>query len=358
LIPIYDGHNDTLLNLPRTNRSFFDRGTEGHIDLPRARAGGLAGGFFAVFVPDPGTEPPPPPPDSGEPAPELAQIAERYADEATMPPPMTLAYAQRETLGMVAAFYRLVAAGEGAVRAIRAAADLRRCLVDGVFAMQLHFEGAEAIDPEFDALEVYHQAGLRSLGIVWSRPNRFGHGVPFVFPSSPDVGPGLTELGKELVRACNRLGIMLDLSHLNEAGFWDVAALSEAPLVATHSNAHALCPASRNLTDRQLDAIRDSDGLVGLNFHVGFLRPDGARDPETPLSMMVDQVDYLVRRLGIERVAFGSDFDGATMPAALADAAALPNLIGALRERGYDDAALRMLATENWLRVLERTWGG
>jgi membrane dipeptidase len=288
----------------------------------------------------------------------LALIAERYGDTAKMPPPMTLEYAQRATLGMVAAFYRLMAAGDGALRAIRSAAELRRCLTDGVFAMQLHFEGAEAIDPELDALEVYHQAGLRSLGIVWSRPNRFGHGVPFAFPSSPDVGPGLTDLGKDLVRACNRLRIMLDLSHLNEAGFWDVAALSDAPLVATHSNAHVLCPASRNLTDKQLDAIRDSDGLVGLNFHVGFLRPDGARDPATPLSLMADQIAYLVERLGIERVAFGSDFDGATMPAALADAAALPNLIAELRARGYDDAALRKLATDNWLRVLERTWGG
>ena len=357
MIPIYDGHNDTLLNLPRTNRSFFEHGAEGHIDLPRARAGGLAGGFFAVFVPDPGTEPPPAPADGSGPAPELALIADRYRATATMPPPMTLDYAQRATLGFVASFYRLAAEANGTARVIRSAADIRRCLAEGVFAMHLHFEGAEAIDPEFDALEVYHQAGLRSLGIVWSRPNRFGHGVPFAFPSSPDVGPGLTDLGKELVRTCNRLRILIDLSHLNEAGFWDVAKLSSAPLVATHSNAHVLSPASRNLTDRQLDAIRESDGLVGLNFHVGFLRADGARDPETPISVMADHLDYLIARLGVDKVALGSDFDGATMPAALANAAGLPRLIDGLRGRGYDDATLRKLGTENWLRVLERTWG-
>ena len=126
----------------------------------------------------------------------------------------------------------------------------------GSLAAVLHIEGAEAIDPELDALEVLHAAGLRSLGPVWSRPNLFGHGVPFRFPSSPDTGPGLTDAGKALVRACNELRLMLDLSHLNEAGFWDVAALSQAPLVASHSNAHALCPCSRNLTDKQLDAIR------------------------------------------------------------------------------------------------------
>ena len=110
---------------------------------------------------------------------------------------------------------------------------------------------------------------------------------------------------------------MLDLSHLNEQGFWDVAGLSTAPLVATHSNAHALSPGARNLTDRQLAAIHESDGMVGVNFHVGFLREDGGEDKDTPLSTVVRHIDYLVEHLGIDRVGFGSDFDGATMPAEL-----------------------------------------
>lgn len=101
---------------------------------------------------------------------------------------------------------------------------------------------------------------------------------------------------------------MVDLSHLNEKGFWDVAALSDAPLVATHSNVHAICPSPRNLTDRQLDAIRRSDGMVGLNFHIGFLRPDGNSKLDAPLELMVQHIDYLVERLGIERVGFGSGF--------------------------------------------------
>ncbi len=104
------------------------------------------------------------------------------------------------------------------------------------------------------------------MALVWSRPTVFASGVPFKFPSTPDTGPGLTEAYRALVRACNRLGIMIDLSHLNEKGFWDVAALSQAPLVATHSNAHAICPSTRNLTDKQLDAIKEFDGMVGLNF--------------------------------------------------------------------------------------------
>src|SRR5690606_27946292 len=150
----------------------------------------------------------------------------------------------------------------GRVRICRSVADVRACMQQGALAAVLHVEGAEAIDADLYMLDVLHLAGLRSLGPVWSRPDVFGLGVPFRFPASPDIGPGLTEAGRALVRACNRLRILIDLSHLNEAGFWDVARLSDAPLVATHSNAHALCAASRNLTDRQLDAIRESGGVV------------------------------------------------------------------------------------------------
>src|SRR5262249_49762542 len=99
----------------------------------------------------------------------------------------------------------------------------------------LHLEGAEAIDSDLELLDEWHERGLRSLGPVWSRPNAFAHGVPFAFPSSPDTGPGLTERGRELVEACSGLGIMVDLSHMNEAGFWDVAGLEPGPLVASHS---------------------------------------------------------------------------------------------------------------------------
>ena len=154
--------------------------------------------------------------------------------------------------------------------------------------------------------------------------------MPFRFPSSPDTGPGLTDAGRELVRACNSLGILVDLSHLNEAGFWDVRRLSRAPLVATHSNAHALCPASRNLTDAQLDAVRESGGVVGVNFAVTFLREDGHNEPATPITEIVRHVDYLAERMGIDHVAFGSDFDGATIPDELGGAAGLPMLVAAL----------------------------
>jgi membrane dipeptidase len=167
----------------------------------------------------------------------------------------------------------------------------------------------------------------------------------------------LTDLGKELVKTCNRLRVMVDLAHLNEKGFWDVAAISDAPLVATHTAAHALSPSTRNVTDKQLDAIKESDGMVGVNFNVRDLRADGKSEPDTPLTEIVRHVDYLVERIGLERVGFGSDFDGATMSKHLGDVAGMPKVVAALRDAGYDDEALGKITHGNWVRVLRKTWG-
>ena len=203
-----------------------------------------------------------------------------------------------------------------------------------------------------------HAAGLRSIGPVWSRENRFGHGVPFRFPSSPDTGPGLTDLGQELVRQCNARRILIDLSHMNEKGFWDVAAISTAPLVATHSNVHALSQTSRNLTARQLAAIRESRGVVGLNYATGFLREDGKMVANTGLDVMLRHLDALLEALGEDGVALGSDFDGAMMPQPIGDAAGVPRLVEAMLAHGYGEALVRKIAQDNWRSVLERTWGG
>lgn len=246
----------------------------------------------------------------------------------------------------------------GRVRICRKVDDIQRCLKDGALATVLHIEGAEAIDANFEFLDVLYAAGLRSLGPVWSRSNVFGHGVPFRCPSSPDTGPGLTNLGKELIGACNRLGILIDLSHLNERGFWDVAGISNAPLVATHSNAHALSPHSRNLTDNQLEAIRETGGMVGVNFATSFLRQDGRHDVDTPMELVFDHVEYILKRVGDDGVGFGSDFDGAIIPAGIRNASRLQSLVEVMRMRGYGKRLIEKLCYKNWLRVLENTWQG
>jgi len=351
-VPIFDGHNDVLLRLYKRGgadaaRAFLDGEAKGQLDLPMAQQGGFAGGLFAIFVPTPQ-------PSAGANAESSPPPA---GNEARTPPTVELAPAQRAVFTMLSLLLRIERESQGRVRVCRSVDDIERAVKDGALAPVVHIEGAEAIDADFELLEVLHAAGLRSLGPVWSRPNAFGHGVPFQCPSSPDTGPGLTDLGKELIRACNRLRILIDLSHLNERGFWDVAAISDAPLVATHSNAHALSPHSRNLTDKQLAAIRETGGVVGVNFATSFLRPDGRHDADTPVDLVVDHLAHLLDRLGEDGVGIGSDFDGAKMPSGIGNAAGLPNLVAAMRERQFGEALIEKVCFKNWLRVLGRTWG-
>lgn len=350
-VPVFDGHNDILYRIlmqPEARAAIWS-GAEGkgHLDLPRMKAGGFAGGMFALYIPSPASVE-----DAG-----VEALMDRPPYRLDLPAPLSLRESQGIALDLLSHLMWMERASDGAFRLCRTAGEIEAARAAGVIAGVMHMEGAEAIDAGCDALHVFHAMGLRSLGPVWSRPTVFGHGVPFAFPATPDTGPGLTDAGRRLVRDCNALRILIDLSHLNEKGFDDVARLSDAPLVATHSNAHAVTPSSRNLTDRQLDMIRESGGMVGLNFATVFLRPDGRRDPAMGWEPVLRHLDHLIARLGEDHVGFGSDFDGATVPEGIGDVAGLPRLIAALLTHGYDAALITKLAWGNWLSVLRRTWG-
>jgi membrane dipeptidase len=336
-VRVFDGHNDVLSRLlksgPGAPAGFLAGDGEGHLDLPRAALGGYAGGCFAVFTGSP---------------PEQAYASDAYFA------PVDRSRALPEALAQVALLLRLERESGGALRVARTAADLDDA---GVVAV-LHLEGAEPIGLDLAELDVLHAAGLRSIGLTWSRPNAFATGVPFRFPGSPDQGPGLTDLGRALVRACAELGILVDVSHLNARGFWDVLELSDGPVVASHSNAHALCPSPRNLTDDQLRAIGERAGVVGINFHVSFLRADGREDADTPLSLIAEHAAHVAALAGVECVGLGSDFDGAVMPAALGDVTGLPALLDVLGEAGFSAAEIAGIASGNWRRVLAAVWNG
>ncbi len=339
---VFDGHNDTLLKLERfgcseNSAEFFAGFPQADVDFPRAKAAGFAGGFFAMFVPSTMEKTDFSKFDPTDPA-NFAEIEQEDA----------LRYTNR----MFARALRMEKASQGRVKIIRSANDIRVAADKGEMSMLMHIEGAEAIDKDFNALEVLYSAGLRSIGPVWSRNNIFAEGVPMGFPGSPDTGNGLTDTGKELVRVCNQMGVMLDLSHLNEKGFWDIADLSDAPLVATHSNIHEICPSPRNLTDKQLDAIAASGGVVGLNYNVGFLRPDGARDTDTDLEVMIRHLAYLVEKLGEKGVALGSDFDGCQLPKQIGDVSGNTKLIDAMEKAQFGEALIRRICFENWCDLL------
>ncbi|OLP46654.1 dipeptidase [Rhizobium oryziradicis] len=345
---VFDGHNDVLLRLWRAHSAgvnpieqFINGTTDGHIDAPRAKAGGLAGGLCAIYIPSMHDF-------------VLTEPDARGHYNTPMDTPLPRASSLDIALQMAGIAFRLERAGGW--RLCRSTSDIRKAMDDGVFASVLHMEGCEALDADLATLETLYAAGLRSLGPVWSRHNIFGHGVPFAYPMSPDTGPGLTPLGFELIKTCNKLGIAIDLAHITEKGFWDVAKTTDQPLIASHSNVHALTPVARNLTDKQMDAIKESKGLVGLNYAVTMLRDDARDFAETPLSDMVRHIDYMVERMGIDCVALGSDFDGATVPADIADASGNQNLIKALKAAGYSETDLAKIARENWLRVLGGAW--
>ena len=339
MIPIFDGHNDALTRPDYTG--FVSGRPGGDLDLPRMESGGLRGAIFAIFSPSPD--------ERMEPLPRDDEVIEfEYAESVAQPEAAGYATA---AAGRLAAL-----ASSGHLRLVENVAQLDECAVSGPPAAILHLEGAEAIDTELEALDLWYAAGLRSLGPVWSRANAFAHGVPFISPSSPDTGPGLTAAGTRLVRRCAELGILVDVSHLNEAGFWDLARLESGPIVASHSAAHALCPTSRNLTDAQLDEIARTGGLVGIVFACPFLRADFAEDRDTPIELIAEHARYVADRIGTEHVALGSDFDGALIPAALGGAAGLPRLLDALREAGFSEDQLRDVAWGNWRRVLDAWW--
>ncbi len=341
-IPVFDGHNDALT---AGHHALLASGaTVGHIDLPRMRAGGMRGGIFAVYT-------------GSARAPSRLRQTDDGALARPFASPVPHGRAAAEA-GAVAG--RLLALErEGQVVIARGIEDFDAAFAEGAEGPPLavlHIEGAEAIDTELESLELWYAAGLRSLGPVWSRPNAFAEGVPFIFGAGPDTGPGLTDAGVRLVRRCAELGVMVDLAHLNEAGFWDVAGLELGPLVASHAGACGVSVTSRNLTDAQLDAIGRTGGLVGIVFAVYFLDPQFRPDSGLGIDLIVQHARYVADRIGVEHVGLGSDFDGTTVPDELGSAAGLPRLLDALADGGFSSAEVEQIAWRNWRRVLADWW--
>lgn len=317
---IFDGHNDTISRL--TPERFIAGDGESHLDLPRAGEAGFAGGLFATFVHT----------ESGD--------------------PLSQARALAEVMPMVDRLRAIEQRAGDRFALCTDVAGIEQAMNDGRCAAVWHCEGAEIVDPNLDNLDELYRAGLRSLGLVWNRTNAFGMGV-----GPADTDEGLTSQGRALVRRCNELGILVDVSHLNQPGFGDVARTTERPLVATHANARRLCDHPRNLSDDQLTAIRRTNGLVGVNFHVAFLKVGGTTH-SVGLDAIVDHAAYIADRIGLEHVALGSDFDGADVPADLADVTGLPALLDLFKRRGFDEDAMARITWSNWQRVLHATWDG
>jgi len=325
--PIFDGHEDFITQVrmrtrgfpPKPPRDFLTASDEGHVDLPRAMRGGLGGCFTSIYLSD---------------------------ERAEMNP---TGYAMQQLNDV----FQLADRSDGRFRVCRTVGEVRQAFADSAFGSVVMFEGADPISWSLKELRVFYEAGLRCLAPTWSRSTIFAHGVSFG-DSLPDTG--LTDIGRRLIAECNRLGIILDTSHINPAGFWDMIRESTQPIIASHSNVKAVSPHVRNLDDDQVRAIAEKGGTIGINFANIFLKPDMARGNDVPVEVIVRHFDHIVNLVGDEHVSFGTDFDGTDVPDVVKDATGLPVVLRALRARGYSEASLERICNGNFLRVAKAVW--
>lgn len=311
---LIDAHCDTLLAILDGKRSLLTRSDEGHLDLPRLQEVGMTAQVFALFVPD------------------------AYAVHAPT----------AHALRMIYHLYAAIEQANGQLILARTAADIDAAHANGQVAAILGMEGAEPLDGSLELFYIFHRLGLRVLGLTWNRRNAAADGLNCV-----RSGGGLTPFGESLVRACNEVGVVIDIAHLAPAGVRDVLEVSTQPIIASHANARTLCDHPRNLTDEQIAAIVAHDGVIGATFVPDFIARDRG---QATLERFLDHIDYLLAVAGPDHVALGSDFDGMEASPEIASVVDLPKVTAGLLARGHAVEVVQKILGGNWLRVFRQVW--
>lgn len=305
-----DFHCDTLYRLVEKDTDFTKRGLEGHVDLPRMIEGQVHLQVFAAF---------------GVPK-------HMRKNAATM------------VLKMIDKMYEIIEK-TGKFKLILKGEDIDKAKEEGKIGALLFIEGGEALEGEIALLRMFYRLGVRALTLTWSLRNDLGDGVEGV-----EEG-GLTSLGEEVVREMNRLGMIVDVSHLNEKGFWDVIDISKKPIIASHSDCKALCPHKRNLTDEQIKAIAQKGGVIGINFAPQFLREDG----KATIEDVLNHIDHICELVGEDYIGFGSDFDGiSSTPEGLSDISYFPLILEGLKKRGYTQEQIDKISHKNFENLIKK----
>lgn len=306
---IVDGHCDTLTAAPGQNRDIGRLSRHGQLDLPRMVAGGVNVQFFAAF------------------------ISPRFKD-----------WALKKCLQYIDDFYMLMEKHKEAVEPAFNAGEIRKITAAGKIAALLSVEGGEALSGDLAVLRMLYRLGVRSITLTWNGRNELGDGV-----GEGDSAGGLSQYGRTVVSEMNRLGMLVDVSHLSEKGFWDVAGVSGQPFAATHANCYALCKHPRNLTDAQIEHLAKTGGVVGLSFVPAFVHP-----AKPDLNSLIRHIDHIASRFGTQCIGLGSDFDGMDdyLPG-LEDAGCIPRLAEELLARGYSYDHVSDIMGGNWMRLLE-----
>lgn len=307
---VVDLHADTLLYVADGGRRLAVRSGSGHVDLPRLRQGGVDVQVFAVY------------------------IAPRYAPDR----------GYQRASQLLEAFERELRANDR-MALCTTVEDIHRAGATGRLAAVLSIENAEAIGDRVERVDELWRRGVRIMSLTWNGSNRLADGV-----GGTEHG-GLSAFGRLVLARMQRLGIVVDVSHLSESAFWQVVGATRGPIVATHSNAAAVRPHRRNLTNDQLRAIARRGGVVGINFYPEFLGGD-------TIDHVLRHVEHMLRVMGPDHVALGTDYDGiGRTPKGLEDASKLPRLTEAMVQRGYRPEVVRKILGQNAVRVFREVWG-
>ena len=313
---VMDAHCDTLMDIVEGRRRLADKDKGGQLDLPRMIEAGVSAQIFAIYV------------------------SKEYLPGG----------GARRALQFVDAFYREIEDNSDKLIFATTGSDVDKAREEGKIAAFLSIEGGEALDGRIELLRIFYRLGVRLMTLTWSLRNELADGA-----FEGRTGGGLTRFGVDVVEEMDRLGMVVDVSHLSEAGFWDVMKVSKRPIVASHSNSKELCSHPRNLTDDQVKAIAKKGGFIGVNF-AGYFLGEGRRS----LSGVIDHIDHLCTVVGPEHVGLGSDFDGLPfeqLPDELKDVSGLPKIAEGLAARGYSEQVIKGIMGENLLRVVRSVIG-
>jgi len=356
---VVDGHADTpqfLLDL----ETDLTASTEQMVDLPKARQGRLGGEFFSIWV-DP----------------------EVYA-----------AHPARRALDLIDAVRTQVERNPRELTLAVTAAQIEAAQKAGKLAVLMGLEGGHALEGDLRILRNFHRLGVRYMTLTWSNTNELGDSSGDIDKPEVKHHGGLTALGRQAVEEMNRLGMLVDISHVADKTFFDAVQVSRAPVIASHSSCRALTNHPRNMTDEMLRAVAKNGGVVMVNFFSGFvdedfrkafeaLRPEenkaieavnakykddvkartqawfevgrqfAARVPRPPLKSLIDHIEHLARVAGVDHAGIGSDFDGIpSLPEGIDSAADLPKIATELRKRGFSQADVAKISSGNILRVM------
>ena len=269
----------------------------------------------------------------------------------------------RKTLDQISYFLQEMEESPGIVQLCKTPSDIQQAKASGQIGVMLSFEGIDPIQNDIHLLRVFYELGVRGLGLTWSRRNHAGDGAFFDSMREGKKG-GLTNFGVEVIEMAEKLGMFIDVSHLNDEGFWDVMEVAQQPVIASHSNCRALAGSMRNLTDKQIEALAAKGGVMGMNALSAFVSDDAGPNQRITVEHLLDHVDHIVKLVGIEHVGLGFDFcdtlgDFLNMGSSietydvLDGHGSLPTFTEGLLKRGYRDDEIALILGGNFLRVYE-----